>query len=85
MLLYPSLVYRIAAGTAVSLSPLPATYNAGFSSKGNKVSGVLQVIDPNNPGNTIFIQLPVTTVSDTDDNKPISAPGRLSIGLPTDR
>ncbi len=72
-------------GQTLQFNNIPATYNAGFSSKGNKVSGVLQVIDPNNPGNTIFIQLPVTTVPDTDDNKPISAPGSLSIGLPTDR
>ncbi len=72
-------------GQTIKFNDVPATYNAGFSSKGNKVSGVLQVIDPNNPGNTIFIQLPVTTVPDTDDNQPISAPGSLSIGLPTDR
>jgi hypothetical protein len=72
-------------GQTLQFNNLPANYNAGYSSKGNIVSGVLQVIDPNNPGNTIFIQLPPTQVPDTDDNEPISGSGTLSIGLPTDR
>ena len=70
---------------ALQFNDVPATYNAGFSSRGNTISGVLQIIDPNNPGNTIFIQLPPTRVPSADDNQPISAPGSLSIGLPTDR
>ncbi|NES19772.1 MAG: hypothetical protein F6K41_12795 [Symploca sp. SIO3E6] len=72
-------------GQTLQLNNVPATYNAGFSSRENTISGVLQVIDPNNPGNTILIQLPSTRVPNADANQPISSPGSLSIGLPTDR
>ncbi|EDX77838.1 hypothetical protein MC7420_3162 [Coleofasciculus chthonoplastes PCC 7420] len=75
-------------GQTLNFNNVPADYNAGFSSKGDRVSGVLLVTDPNNPNNSILIQLPVTNIdgfADSDDNEPLSAPASLSIGLPTDR
>lgn len=64
-------------------------YNAGFSSKNDDVSGVIQLTDPNNPGRAIFIQLPRTGVEGVgdlnSDNDRVSGRARLSIGLPSDR
>jgi hypothetical protein len=59
-----------------------------YSFNNNRVSGVAEVADPNNPGATILIQLPVTTVENVDDDSQSlseSKPATLSIGLPTDR
>lgn len=64
-------------------------YNAGFSNKGNDVSAVLLIVDPNNPNNSLFIQLPRTTVAGAndlnDDDDVVSGPASLTIGLPSDR
>jgi hypothetical protein len=64
-------------------------YNAGFSNKGNDVSAVFLIVDPNNPNNSIFIQLPRTAVEGAndlnDDDDVVSGRASLSIGLPSDR
>jgi hypothetical protein len=64
-------------------------YNAGFSNKGNDVSAVFLIVDPNDPNSAIFIQLPRTTVEGAndlnDDDDVVSGRASLSIGLPTDR
>jgi hypothetical protein len=65
---------------------LRANYSGSFSFNNNRVSGAVQVVDPSNPGNSIFIQLPPTIIPDVDnDNTPISAGAGFSTGLPTDR
>lgn len=64
-------------------------YNAGFSNKGNDVSAVFLIVDPNDPSRSIFIQLPRTTVEGAndlnDDDDVVSGRASLSIGLPSDR
>lgn len=61
-------------------------YSGSFAIKDNNVSGAVQVVDPNDPSTTIFIQLPQTQIPNVDDdNQPLSAPAQLSIGLPSDR
>jgi|SRR5919199_1282520 hypothetical protein len=50
-----------------------------------RVSGAVQLVDPNNPGASILIQLPPTVIQNYDDNTTITKPAVLSIGLPTDR
>lgn len=65
---------------------LRANYSGSFSVNNNRVSGAVEVVDPSNPGNSIFIQLPPTIIPDVDnDNTPISAGAGFSTGLPTDR
>jgi hypothetical protein len=64
-------------------------YNAGFSNKGNDISAVFLIVDPNDPNRSIFIQLPRTTVEGADDlnddDDVVSGRASLSIGLPSDR
>lgn len=64
-------------------------YNAGFSNKGDDVSAVFLIVDPNDPDTAIFIQLPRTGVEGADDlnddDDVVSGPANLTIGLPTDR
>ena len=75
-------------GQTIELTGVPANFNAGFSSRDDNVTGVLLITDPNNPRQSILIQLPVTNIegfAELDDDEPITAPARLSIGLPTDR
>ncbi len=61
-------------------------YNGSFSVKNDLVNGAIQLVDPRNPGTTILIQLPPTTIPNVnDDDAPIRAGAVLSIGLPTDR
>lgn len=64
-------------------------YNAGFSNKGNDVSAVFLIVDPNDPNSAIFIQLPRTQIEGADDlnddDDVVSGPASLSIGLPSDR
>jgi len=64
-------------------------YNAGFSNKGNDVSAVFLIVDPNDPSRSIFIQLPRTNVEGAndlnDDDDVVSGRASLSIGLPSDR
>ncbi|MEB3125949.1 MAG: hypothetical protein VKL00_10060 [Synechococcales bacterium] len=61
-------------------------YNAGFSQRGDTVSGVILVTDPANPSNSVFINLPPQLVPGAGDtSQPISSPASLTFGLPTDR
>jgi hypothetical protein len=64
-------------------------YNAGFSNKGNDVSAVFLIVDPNDPSRSIFIQLPRTQIEGADDlnddEDEVSGRASLSIGLPSDR
>jgi hypothetical protein len=74
-------------GTTLSFNDV-RSYNGSFSAKSDQVSGAIQLVDPSNPGTTILIQLPVTSIEnigDVDDSDPLSRPATLSIGLPTDR
>jgi hypothetical protein len=61
-------------------------YSGSFSIRNDRVRGAIQLVDPQNPGTTILIQLPPTIIPDVDDDDtPIRGGTRLSIGLPTDR
>jgi len=61
-------------------------YIGSFSVKNDLVSGAIQLIDPKNPGQSIFIQLPATNIPNVkDDNTPISTSVFFNRGLPTDR
>jgi hypothetical protein len=64
-------------------------YNAGYSSEGDKFGATILVTDPNNPNQSILIEVrPVSleNFSDLDDSQP-TPPARatLTTGLPTDR
>jgi hypothetical protein len=73
-------------GQTITLHNVPANYSGSYSINNNRVSGVAQVVDPSNPGNTIVLQLPPTTVPDIDGpNFSIPRPAVFSIGLPSDR
>jgi hypothetical protein len=75
-------------GKTLTFDNVRANYSGSYSFNNNRVSGVAEVVDPNNPGGTILIQLPVTTVENVDDDSQSlseSKPATLSIGLPTDR
>ncbi|MDJ0799243.1 MAG: hypothetical protein QNJ51_20905 [Calothrix sp. MO_167.B12] len=76
-------------GQTVQFDNVRAQYNAGFSNKGDNLSGVILVTDPNNPEKSLFLQLPVTQIdgfANRDDSEPVTVTGtNLSIGLPTDR
>lgn len=75
-----------ANGRTVTFNNTPATYNAGISSKNDVVSAVILVADPNNPGQSIYIQLPPTNVAGYENLEGLpSSPASLSIGFPTDR
>jgi hypothetical protein len=61
-------------------------YTGSFSVKNDLVSGVVQLIDPKNPGQSIFIQLPATNIPNVQDkNTLISTPVFFNRGLPSDR
>lgn len=61
-------------------------YRGSFSTKGDLVTGSVQLFDPNNPNRTIFIHLDPTNIPNVnDENVPISAPVNFNLGLPTDR
>jgi len=73
-------------GTTIPFRNVPATYTGSFSAKDNNVSGAIQVINPNDPNTSIFIQLPPTRLPNINNpNEPLRAPAQLSIGRPTDR
>jgi|GEM_PF-3212957 len=61
------------------------SYRASGSQNGDIVGGVVVVTDPNNPRQELQIVIPPTRVGTTDDEQPITAPGRLSIGRGVDR
>jgi hypothetical protein len=63
-------------------------YRAGYSRNGSFGAAVLSVTDPDNPENTILIQVPpqfIEGIENADENQTFSANGVLSIGVPTDR
>lgn len=61
-------------------------YRGSFSVNGNLVSGAVLLIDPKNPQQSIFIQLPARNIPNVnDENTPISAPVFFNIGFPSDR
>ncbi|GAA6619782.1 hypothetical protein [Scytonema sp. NUACC26] len=73
-------------GQPVPFQGRTVEYNAGFSNKSDTAGGVILLTDPNNPSQSIYIQVPVTNINGfNDDNQPVSAPAGLSVGIPTDR
>lgn len=63
-------------------------YNLGYSENGNNTSAVLLITDPENPSQSIFIQVPPVSgrrFSDLGQQDNVSQPANLSIGLPSDR
>jgi hypothetical protein len=64
-------------------------YNAGYSSEGDKFSTTILVTDPNNPSQSILIEVSPVNLdgfSDLKDRDPTpAARARLTTGLPTDR
>lgn len=74
----------------INVSGIPGVttfqYTGSFSAKGDLVSGAVQLIDPKNPGQSIFIQLPPTNIPNVrNKNTVISAPIFFNQGLATDR
>lgn len=75
-----------ANGRTVNFVNTPATYNAGISNKDDNVSAVILVTDPNNPTQSLYIQLPPTNIRGYEGADRIDpTPASLSIGFPTDR
>jgi len=61
-------------------------YSGSFSVKGNLVSGAIELFNQKNPAQSIFIQLPPSTVANINNNNTqLMVPVTFSIGLPTDR
>ena len=67
--------------------PTPVIGVRQYSASGNEnngfVSATVQLVDPNNPSQAIFIQVPATRNS--GDRNTASGPANLSIGRPIDR
>jgi hypothetical protein len=59
-------------------------YNGAGNEKNGVFTGRIQLVDPNNPTDTIYIQVPPTRNLSNDDDFG-RGPGRLSIGRPVDR
>ena len=75
-----------ANGQTINFVNAPATYNAGISSKDNNVSAVILIADPNNPTQSLYIQLPPTNITGYAGSDSIPpTPASLSIGFPSDR
>ncbi|NJL62408.1 MAG: hypothetical protein HC903_11920 [Methylacidiphilales bacterium] len=72
-------------GRNVNFNNTRANYNAGFSTKGDDASGVVLITDPNNPTQSIYLQIPVANIGERDDSESFSAPAGLTVGFPTDR
>lgn len=64
-------------------------YNLGYSENGDNISAVLLITDPENPSQSIFIQVPPDNngrrFSDLGEDDNVTRPANLSIGLPSDR
>jgi len=58
-------------------------YSAGGNENNGFVSATLQLVDPNNPSQAIFIQVPATR--NLGNRNTASGPANLSIGRPIDR
>lgn len=74
-------------GTRIPLSGI-RNYNLGYSENGNNTSAVLLITDPENPSQSIFIQVPPVSgrrFSDLGQQDNVRQPANLSIGLPSDR
>jgi hypothetical protein len=59
-------------------------YNASGNEKNGSVSATVQLFDPNNPSQAIFIQVPAARNSG-ENRDTVRAPANLSIGRPIDR
>ncbi len=61
-------------------------YRASGSQRGDLFSGTIEITDPNNPNQTVLIQVPRTDLNGVeDDSDSITRPANLSIGRPVDR
>jgi len=61
-------------------------YRASGSQRGDLFSGTIEITDPNNPNQTVLIQVPRTDLNGVrDDSDRITRPANLSIGRPVDR
>jgi len=58
-------------------------YSAGGNENNGFVSATVQLVDPNNPSQAIFIQVPATR--NLGNRNTASGPANLSIGRPIDR
>lgn len=58
-------------------------YNGSGMQNGDTFTGAVQLVDPNNPGNSILIEVPPTR--NLGDDNTGRGPARLSIGRPVDR
>ncbi|WP_009631664.1 hypothetical protein [Synechocystis sp. PCC 7509] len=75
-----------ANGQTVNFVNTRATYNAGISNKNDTVSTVILISDPNNPTQSLYIQLPPTNIAGYQRSDRIPpTPASLSIGFPSDR
>jgi len=72
-------------GQTINFNGTTVNYNAGFSSRDDNASGVVLITDPNNPSQSIYIQVPTANIAERDDSVPFDAPAGLTIGLPSDR
>jgi hypothetical protein len=73
-------------GQVYNFNNVRADYIAGYSEQGDQVSAVLLVTDPNNPSQSILIEVDPVYAPEFQDRKRINnQPASLSIGLPTDR
>ena len=87
---HPNLSTDPRIGT-INVSGIPGVttfqYTGSFSIKGNLVSGAIQLIDPKNPQQSYFIQLPVTNIPNVNNNTILTKPVSVifSTGLPIDR
>ncbi|CAN1211236.1 hypothetical protein TUMEXPCC7403_13635 [Tumidithrix helvetica PCC 7403] len=61
-------------------------YNAGYSANGNLYTGVVQLTRPSSPGQSLLIQIPVTSDPNANNlNAPVSGSATLTFGRPVDR
>jgi len=60
-------------------------YSASGNEKNGSVSATIQLFDPNNPSQAIFIQVPAARNSDGGNRDKVQATANLSIGRPIDR
>jgi hypothetical protein len=68
------------------LPPGRYNYSAGFINNGETGSGAILISDPNNPGRSVFIQVPPQNVPGIrDDDSPVTGRASYTSGIPIDR